>query len=355
MAIDVMNRRRFLVLVGGAGGAALVGSRALADVGARPESGTAPLEVVAVETGFVDATVWEGELVTMRPSALGATLRFERESRDVAVAIPVGFGARCVGAHGRVLIIGGHRVLEDAPVSFKAGPSYSGLLEAAGDQSALLAAQPSPPEQPVAHSHIAKRHHPALYASSDLSDWKLIDMPSSRYSGGAVGAILEQAGLVAVNGFVDDEVPDSASAVELVALDGAAQGRSIPQHTPLAASHGALWGTAQAPGSELVVVSDLYSIRAMTVTGGEAFRLPLGHQLLAVNVVGQSYEVALRLPAGQRQIMTVAVDGTTRDKALDSDTLIRHGVSPDVVVASVNGLYNTILRKTETKPEGTRQ
>ena len=340
-----MNRRRFLVLIGGVGGALAVDSYALAETLALEDSLVPVIEPIVIDPGFVDATVWDNKLVTLRPDSLGIILRFENEARNIPVPVPDGFGAKCVGVHSRYFIVAGYRTLEDPPVHFKAESSYRRLLEVSGEESSRLSAQPSPPPQPTEHTIVAQRYRPAVYVTVDFSEWKLVEIPNSEYPGGVVGAFLEREGVVAVSRYVDDQSPDSSAIVELLDLADALRGVRTVRYPTLDASHGSLWGVAQDASTELVVVVDFNGTRASTVNGQNVFDLPRYHRLLAANSSDQTHKVAFLTPSGERKLSTIGPGGQTVTETLDVDTLIEHGVSPDIIVASRTGFTKTILQK----------
>ena len=368
MSYSTIDRRRFIVLVSGAGGTLLLSGCAPENtslstatknsVGSNEgvflgESEPAvireclePLslagsgvsledhELRVVEGGFMDATVWQGQLVTLRRSPRGATLWLEQNQTRRSVPLLNRFEALSVGSYDGALVLGGYRMVEDGPVPLRAGRPYRELIEAAGSESAVLLAEPFPPVEPESHSHVPLRYRPAVIVSDDLSDWTLVEVTSTRYPGGAAGAIVEREGILAVTGYIDDEVPDSASAVELFDLGDVLRGSSSPQFQSLPSVHGSLWGTVQAVDSELVVVSDLDGTRAMTLIGEQVFSVPRFDDLLGVHLVDESYNVAVRRSSGSQVLMTVRSDGETSIVDVDPELPVLHSVSPYVVVAS---------------------
>ena len=382
MSPSAMNRRRFLALVGGAGGALVVpgcgrdeaaprmgpdtgafrtdegpgletatagtadstlneGSRfagidgcAKDDKDRRADAIDSSLEIVSIADGFTDATVWQDQLVTLRPSQLGASLRFEQEGIERNVVLSDGFEPLCIGTHGSNLVIGGCHEVEDGTLSFQAGRPYRELLEGAGEEAAFLLSHASLSVEPVGHTDVIRRYRPAIHVSSDLNDWMMLDISGSVYLGGAVGAIAEGAGVAAVNRYMDDTIPDSAVLVEFLDVAGILRGQTTQRYPAMPSIHGALWGTAQAPDREVVVVSDVRGTRAMTLTGEQQFALPRFHQLLGVHILDSSYEVSVRLPSGQRQTVTVEAGGIADVRDVNSHNPILHSVSPLIVVAS---------------------
>lgn len=277
-----MNRRRFLALVGGAGGSWLAAACGRDDASADGEflgtagsglaqgdaqalSGEAAglmasdadgwveeavVEVVAVEPGLVDMTNWQGEFLTLRPDPAGMAVRSESTGRDHAVAVPDGFAARCMGAHGDLLVVCGHRVVHTGYMTFEAGTPYETLLDQAGPHAELLAAQPNRPNvRPYRHEFIER--FPSLVVTDNLLDWELFDLSLHVGTGGSFGAVIERGGVLAADHYAFAEVPDSVFEASLISLGDAAAGQVSVVSGSVPVDHGSLWGAGDTGTSGL--------------------------------------------------------------------------------------------------------
>ena len=281
MSRRVLSRRRFLAVVGGAGSSlALAGSagaeRALsASEPQRAPNVSTPATVpgarvaqvgdpggergpvaVNVKAGFVDATSWTDQLLTLRSGGpSGMLVRSELLGRDYPVTVPEGFAGRCLGSWGGSVVIGGHRVVNTGSFTFEAGEAYETLLAQAGDHARVLVAQPGRPVV-TPYRHVFVERFPAVLVTSDLTNWQHLDVPLSVGTGGSFGAVLERGGVLAADHYAVAEVPDSVFEASLVTLAGAVGGEASAARGSIPVDHGGLWGASDTGSSDLVIVSD---------------------------------------------------------------------------------------------------
>ena len=369
-----MNRRRFLVLVGGAGGSWLAAACGRDDIGADGgslgSSGSSPSQdsaaeappsaatglrpsdadgwvdeagvaVVAVEPGLVDMTGWQGEFLTLRPDPAGMMVRSESTGRDYAVAVPDGFAGRCMGAHGDLLAVCGHRVVHTGYMTFEAGTPYEELLDQAGPHAGLLVAQPNRPDvRPYRHEFIER--FPALIVTDNLLDWELFDLSLHAGTGGSLGAVVERGGVLAADHYAFAEVPDSVFEASLISLGDAVAGRvsAVPGAVPV--DHGSLWGAGDTGTSGLVVVADRRGVRAYDDERQPVLSIDDDAALLGIDASGGLLDVAVETSDGRREIRRFRGGVQQAAVGMQPSDPIRHRVSEDVTVVSANGKQSMI-------------
>ena len=371
MSRRVLSRRRFLVVVGGAGGALALSGRVRAErahtAPGPPRAGSvsgpdmtpwadpalsahaaqASVQVgkpvaVNVAAGFVDATSWNDALLTLRPGgSTGMLVRSELVGRDHPVTVPDGFAGRCLGSWGGLMVIGGHRVVNTGTFTFEAGEPYDTLLAQAGQHAQALAAQPGRPTvKPYRHVYVER--FPAVLVTRDLSEWKHLDVPLSAGTGGSFGAVLERGGVLAGDHYAVAEVPDSVIEASLVTLAGALRGRTSTARGAIPLDHGALWGASDTGASDLVIVADRAGTRGYDNRNRVALTLGGDDILLGVNAAGGALEAAVQTKAGTRKIERVQSGLEKQTRALSDTALIKHRVSPTVTIAAPDGKHSLI-------------
>ena len=228
-----MSRRRFLAVVGGTGGAlgvaGLGGWRLLGGgEGSGPAAGGLAVdpgvEIVEVQPGFADATVWNDELLTLRAATDGSgiVLRSETTDTDHPVDAPDGFAARCVGVIDDTIVIGGHRNVEFARTAFESGIEYETLLRSAGPQAQTLLDQPSRPIT-YPHEHVSIGRSATVTHTNDLEAWRNQTINMSDGTGASLATIFPSSVTFALERYSDPEHADSIYEVALVNFDGSTQ------------------------------------------------------------------------------------------------------------------------------------
>ena len=355
-----LSRRRFLAVVGGAGGALVVPGRVSAQTESRTADGpTDPdggggdansgVVVLVVESGFVDATRWQGELLTLRPGSSGMVVRSELNELDYPVEIPDGFAGRCLGAFGRLVVIGGHRVVRTDTMDFEAGTPYETLLAQAGPHAKALAAQP---ERPVVtpYRHVFIERFPALVATQDLREWKHIDVALRAGTGGSFGAVLERGGVLAADHYGIAEVPDSAFEASLISLSDAVRGEATEARAAIPIDHGALWGSSDTGTSDLVIVGDRTGTRGYDSRNQALLSLLDGSRLLGINSANGTLEAAVQTREGARELKRFQSGIEKETSSLADDTLIKHRISSSVTIAAPDGKYTLIPHTNIAQP-----
>lgn len=306
-----------------------------------PGPGEARTEVVEVASGFVDATSWRDELLTLRQGPQGMLVRSELTGRDHAVGVPDGFAGRCLGAHEDLLVIGGHRVVQTGTTAFEAGTPYETLLAQAGSESQKLLAQPGRPVvRPYRHVFIER--FPALLVTSDLQQWEPLDLQLRAGTGGSFGAVLERGGVLAADHYGIAEVPDSVIEVSLISLADAIYGRLSAARNPIPLDHGSLWGASDTGTSDLLLVADRTGINGYDNQNQAVLSLTANTRLLGVNQVGEVLDVAVATTKGTRQIQRYEDGIQTETVSVGTDELVRHRISPDVTIATPDGKHTLI-------------
>lgn len=350
MSGRVLSRRRFLAVVGCASGALLVADRVGADEtpgsdgahgGAPGAGGQAGVVVVAVESGFVDATSWQGELLTLRAGPSGMVVRSELAERDYEVEVLDGFAGRCLGAHGNLLVIGGHRVVRTGTMTFEAGTPYETLLAQAGPEAKLLAAQPGRPVV-TPYRHVFIERFPALVATADMRDWKHVDVPLGVGTGGSFGAVLERVGVLAGDLYAIAEVPDSVVEASLISLADAVRGEASAARGSISLDHGSLWGASDTGVSDLVIVADRTGTRGYDSRNQAVVSLANDDWLLGINPEAGSLEAAVQTRDGAREIKRFRSGIEKETATLTDEALIKHRISPHVTIASPDGKHALI-------------
>ena len=267
-------------------------------------------------------------------------VRSESTGRDHAVAVPDGFAGRCMGVHGDVLAICGHRVIHTGYMTFEAGTPYETLLEQAGPYAELLIAQPNRPDvRPYRHEFIER--FPALLVTDNLLDWKLFDLSLHVGTGGSFGAVIERGGVLAADHYAFAEVPDSVFEALQISLGDASAGRVSTVADPLPLDHGSLWGAGDTGTSGLVVVADRRGVRAYDDRQQPVLRID-DAALLGIDASGGFLNVAVETSDGLQEIRRFR-DGVQRAAvSVQQSDPIRHRVSPDVTILAVDGKQSLI-------------
>lgn len=385
MAYDAMNRRRFLVLVGGAAGTLLsagCGQHEAGPAGGLPGAGASSLaggidgglpggssgllsvdaddvgeagvEVVAVEPELVDMTAWHGEFLTLRPGPAGMLVRSESTGRDYPVEVPDGFAARCIGTHGDLLAVCGHRVVYTGYMIFEAGTPYETLLEQAGPHAALLTAQPSRPEvRPYRHEFIER--FPALLTTDNLLDWEHFDLALGIGTGGSFGAVIERGGVLAADHYAYAEVSDSVFEASLISLADAVAGKVSASGAPIPLDHGALWGTSDTGTSGLVVVNDRTGTYAYDDKQRPVIAVTDNAAVLGVEPRGGFLNVAVQTSDGLREIRQFRNGTQQAVEGIGTGDPVRHRISPDITVTSPDGVHSVIPNTNIANSHAVRQ
>ncbi len=353
-----MSRRQFLAIVGGtAAGAGLVGWRVMDHLGTGGVSATGigdaasggPL-AVQVDSGFVGATSWRGDLLTLRPAADGGmVLRAELAGTEHVVDVPEGFAGRCVGTAGDVVAVCGHRVIETGRMTFEAGTDYRTLIADAGPMSELLLGEPEYPTM-SGHTYVLVERFPSLLSSNDLVTWGHFDLPLVDGRGGSFGAVLDRGGVLAADSYAIAEIPDSVYETTLINLADAAVGEASVVREPIPIDHGSLWGGADDGASDLVIVSDRSGTKGYDDRGNVAFSITDGSQLLGVSPTEQSLDIAVQMSSGRREIRHFSDGSHTSSTMLADDSLVQHRVAPDVIVAAPDGQHALIPNEQVARP-----
>lgn len=351
-----MSRRRFIAVVGSAGGAlgvaGLGGWRLLAgrDGSVAASGGFAVdpgVEIVEVEPGFVDAAVWGDELLTLRGGSTGSgiVLRSETVGRDHPVDVPVGFTARCVGVIDGTIVIGGHRDIETGQLTFEEGEDFRSLAAAAGPQAELLLGAPLLPP-PVAHTHTFVDMHPSVAISNELDTWTTTSVFLDGF-GGSCAAIADMNGMLVLDRYADAEVPDSVFEVAWVGVprDFAIDDLSIS--SAIQVDHGGAWGTFSDGQGELLVVVDRYGIRSSGPDGKLAFSLDESHSLLGINVVGSTSMITVQNSTGERHVIEFRDGEQIAREAVNPSEPVLHRINKNLTIASSGRTHWADERPTE--------
>ncbi|MCY3859045.1 MAG: hypothetical protein OXG25_09060 [Gammaproteobacteria bacterium] len=341
MSSGQMSRRKFLAVVGGAGGAlgvAGLGSWRLLGGGAGSASAAGGfavdpgVEVVEVASGFADAAVWKDELLTLRagPVGSGIVLRSETTGTDHPVDTPVGFTARCVGVIDDTLIIGGHQDVDTGQMTFQADADYEQLLRAAGSQSALLLAQP---HRPIARPHVHTDHERRAVgiSTADLEEWKSEEVKFSDGTNGSIAAILEHSSLAALDHYSYPGHTDSIYEVALFRISSMLSGTAEFVAPAQEVDHGAVWGAVGTWPHDVVVVSDRYGTRGYRATGELEFSIGDGSRLLGVRSIGTELEAYVSgFDSAKHSRIYASGEEVARRPMND---LALHQVAPDISLA----------------------
>ena len=343
---EPMSRRRFLVVVGGAGGAlgvaGLGGWRLLGGGDSSvPTAGRFAVdpgvEIVEVEPGFVDATAWNDELLTLRASnsGTGIVLRSETTGTDHPVDVPDGFAARCVGVIDDTIIIGGHRHIETNEVAFATGADYGVLLRRAGLEADLLLSQPS---RPIAASHDYRpvERVATVITASNLVGWAQRDVHLPSGTGGSVAAVLEQSSSLALDRYAYSDYLDSVfEASFLSVISAVPDPKEDLSHRSLPIDHGSIWGVVSDYNQELIVIEDRSGTVCYDHRNNVVFSIQDGSELLGI-----------QLRAGQPLVSVVDANGVQETRAYYEGReierrpigdVVAHQISPRLTVAAEAG------------------
>ncbi|WP_419853868.1 hypothetical protein [Candidatus Poriferisodalis sp.] len=354
-----MSRRRFLAIVGGAGGAAgiagLVGWRAIASADGTSVAVGAGEGVLAVEveSGFVGAAGWRGDLLTLRPADGpngGMLLRAELSGVEHQVETPDGFAGRCVGVVGNTVAVCGHRVIETGRTTFETGTDYQALIVDAGPVSELLMGQPVLP-QVSGYTYVLVERFASVVTSPDLETWEHFDLPLIDDRGGSFGAVLSRSAVLAADHYAIAEVPDSVFETALINLAGAARGQVTLAREPIPIHHGSLWGGADDGTSDLVIVSDQDGIRAYDSQTRISFSIDDGSELLGVNVTQTGLNVTVATVTGEREVRLYRNGAHAATTQLADDDLVQHRIAPDITIAAPHGQYSLVPNSQIARPE----
>lgn len=341
MSSGQMSRRKFLAIVGGAGGAlgvAGLGSRRLlggGDGSASPAAVFAVdpgVEIVEVAPGFVDAAVWNDDLLTLRagPAGTGIVLRSETTGTEHPVDAPDGFAARCVGVIDDTVVVGGHQDVETGQMTFRADADYEQLLRAAGSQSARLLAQP---HRPIARPHVHTDHERRAVGIStvDLEEWTSEEVKFSDGTNGSIAAILEHSSLAALDHYSYPGYTDSIYEVALLGISSILSGTAEFAAPAQEVDHGAVWGAVGTWPHDVVVVSDRYGTRGYRATGELEFSIEDGSRLLGVRSIGTQLEAYVS-GLGIARHSRIYASGEEIARRPMNDLML-HQVAPDISVA----------------------
>ena len=345
---EPMSRRRFLAVIAGTTGAAAAagfgGWKLLTGHGGSTTPTVAAqfldaygldgsARVIEVQPGFADAAVWNDELLTLRadPRGNGIILRSEIDGRDYSVDAPEGFVARCVGVIDGRVVVGGHRVVRTAQMTFEAGPGYDALAARGGALAGVLGGEPMRPAV-EGYIHVFADRHASLAVSEGLTSWDVSDgLLGGR--GGSLGAVLGVSGLLVADRYADAEVPDSVFEAAFATLAGVRSGDAAPAGIPLGVDHGALWGAAAAFGGDVVVVADRWGTRGYGSASEMVFELSDGSELLGVDAAGDTVVTAVRAPGGGRELRRYRDGAAAAVTVLPVHAPVLHRVAPEVSVA----------------------
>lgn len=351
-----MSRRRFLAVVAGTTGAAAaagLGGWRLLEKRSGPTPSTGHLavnpgvEIVEIQPGFADATVWNDELLTLRasPTGTGIMLRSETTGTDHPVDTPSEFAARCIGVIDGTIVIGGHRLQSLGTRSFEASSDYRNLMVQAGPESRRLAAQPRLATV-EAHTHDLVIRAPSVNTSNDLVAWQDADLRPAGSRGGSCGAVLERQGLVAIDRYADGDSPDSIYEVSFHNLDESRDAK-VSGRESLPIDHGAVWGTSFDGGQDIIVLHDRAGTRAYGEDNQAVFAINDGIVVSAVVPVLSGLAVDTITPQGDREIR-IYRDGVMSSAQLVGTSEPRVSqVSPMIAIAA-NGPNLGIARAIES-------
>ncbi len=335
-------------------GRGLVGWRALGAAGSGSALSGGAL-AVEVESGFVGATSWRGDMLTLRPAAGGGmVLRAELDGTEHVVDVSEGFAGRCVGTVGDVVAVCGHRVIETGRTTFETGIDYKTLIADAGPLSELLLGQPVFPEV-AGYTHVLVERFPSLLASRDLAEWDYFDLPLVDGRGGSFGAVLGRGGVLAADRYAIAEVPDSVFETTLVSLADATEGEVSVARDPIPVDHGSLWGGGDDGTSDLVIISDRDGTTGYDSRGGAVFSITDGSELLGANPEADSLGVTVQTASGRREVRRYRDGVHTDTTVLADDSLIRHRIAPDITIAAPDGQHSLVPNSQIARPKHTRR
>lgn len=361
---SLISRRRFLATVGATGitaAAGLGGWRLL--TGKESSAATAPISVISqeqaepdlviveVEPRFVDATVWDGQLFTLRTGADGTDIvvRAETTGEDYAVEASLNFEARCIGAINDTMIIGGHQTAIAGHLAYEPGPSYPELISLGGADAQPLLNEPVQPT-PERYEHQLLTYVPTVMKAREVSDWTLADLRVDQPLAGSCGAILEDSGTIAIDHYLDAETPDSI--FEVLLVDGTGRLGDTPSNPQvgLHVDHGHIWGTAFDGTQDLLIVTDRTGTRGVTKSAEALFELDPSFVLLAVNASDEALSLAVESSDRGREVWEFCNQEYHQSTRVGQGTTTLHRVSRDLVIASASGKTNTKNTSSATSP-----
>ncbi len=348
-----LSRRRFLAIVGGTAGAVgvagltgrslLAGPGSPAPVATGQTAGSASVdsstEIVEVEPGFADATVWNGQLLTLRADSTGSgiVLRSETDGQEHPVDAPPDFTARCIGTIDETLVVGGHMYIEGEAITYEAGPDALELLRYAGAEAAALASQPGMPEF-ERHMYTPRRMAASLVATDDLRRWEATEIAFPDRTGGSVAGVLERTGSFALDHYESPEAADSNFEATLLDARSALGGVAAFDTWVLPVDHGLIWGVTSADWGDIVIVADRRGVRAMDDRGQHIFEFedaflyavqPIVSEfgeVVAVGTLGASGVAATRLFRDGEEILSI-----------DDALLTSHQIGPTLSLTAPAG------------------
>ena len=342
-----ISRRRFLAVIGGTGVAAasgfgswklLIGSQGPEPMRPIIGSGSVPpelnIDIVEVQPGFVDATVWNDELFTLRVESAGTVLRSETTGTDYPVDTPGAFTARCIGVTDDIVIIGGHQRIAAGSLVYESGPPYRQLVNLGGaDAEALLSEPARFTASP--HEHLLVDHVPSIITAREMGVWRTGQLRTVDPLAGSCGAVLENSGTLAIDHYLDAESPDSIYEVVLMDVASAlAESVSVPT-AAVAIDHGHIWGTAFDGKQDLLVITDRTGTRGLDDIGSVKFELEPSIVLEAINPSGQLLDLTVEISDGSQERWTLS--GQFPHQTIDAAPAsgASHRISRDIVVVAV--------------------
>ena len=363
-----MSRRRFLAIVGGTGivtaaglgGWRLVAGGSNATIG-NPGPQTSQrsigsidpsVEIIEVQPGFVDATVWNDQLLTLRAdhTGTGITLRSETSGIHYPVNAPDHFTARCVGVIDDTIIVGGHREIEAGRMSFEEGTSYETLLGLAGPEAAALLSQPV---QPVAHAHehTITSKITSLVASEDIGKWNTRDVVLPDNTGGSIAAVLERSGALALDHYRFPSSADSNYEAVLIDAKEALKGLGQLRSWSKTVDHGSIISSASGLSNDVVVVSDRYGVRCFDHDGTNVFDFDDGSLYAVQPLSGDLSDItAVGVITFEGEVETRFYRYGTEFAPPVSVMLLTHQVSPHVTLAAPAGRVGSVFASASRIP-----
>ena len=352
-----MHRRRFLIALAGTGAAVALGSRFVPSWLSTDELIVAnplarfqdELEIVTVEPGFVDATTWRGELLTLRaaPGEGGITVVFETDAREYPVSAPDGFVARALGTNGGNLLVAGHRVVNGGEIDLSSNSSYEQLLADAGAQASALMGQPG---RPSVHPgiHVFAERRPEVALTADLDDWSHQGYVFRDGTAGSISSVLDSAGRICVDHWFDSEIPDSIVSAEFIDTNTLLSGREAPPRAIVPIDHGHTWGKCSNGESEFILIQDRDGIRGVTPDGTVRFEIADEAHLLGVNASGTTSAVDIQLIRGPREIWVFEGAVETERIRRGEDDPVLHRFGDDIYMATGTAKHQAAATRTKS-------
>ena len=337
-----ISRRRFLAVIGGAGITTVAGWgswRLLTDSRPTPTLDgdlreiEPSVEIVEVQPGFTDATVWRGQLFTLRAGSDNGsvTLRSETIGTDHTVHTPHGFTARCLGVIEDSIAVGGHQLVMTETVSFDHGTDYESLLASAGAESQRLRDQPWRATA-SRHRHQFSERLPMLIASEELISWSQDSFRSEDEFGGAVGAFVGGNSTIAIDRYVFADSPDSLFQVEVGDIEQLLVRNGDVE--VITVNHGGIWGTCHDGSGPILVIGDTLGTVGYEANGLQRFKISPDESLLGAHAGSHGLHVDV-LSADGRRLVRYFEDGEAigiREKLAESP--IVHQLDSGLAVVS---------------------